>query len=76
MRSGKQKEKFKTKQQRSKNETVVSDDEDDLAEKIPGTPPNKKFKSIFFSALHNNSMNNTQLSQTVVLAEDSDPDSD
>ena len=64
------------KEQKQVEIDFVSDEQ--LPDSIPGTPPSKKFKSMFFSAM-SETKNKTTIKQsntTVVLVEDSDEESD
>ena len=75
--------KDKTMQQTHKGQThedtpVVFIDEEEMEDSIPGTPPSKKFKCMFFSAISTkNKMPIKQQSKSpVILVEDSDVESD
>lgn len=69
-KSLKQREQKKAKKHKADHDESIMDVEaDDDYEFIPGTPPNKKFKSMFFNASQNQ-----VLPQDVVLAADSDED--
>lgn len=69
-KSRKQREQKKAKKHKADHDESIMDVEaDDDYEFIPGTPPNKKFKSMFFNASQNQ-----VLPQDVVLAADSDED--
>lgn len=49
---------------------------DESQESVPGTPPSKKFKSMFFSAIASKTTSNEKSNKSVILAKDSDDESD
>ena len=70
----------KNKEQKS-NETVSInlEESEELDDSIPGTPPSKKFKAMFFSAILGKMNKTTETDQPkkpapVVLVEDSESD--
>lgn len=75
VRSGKYKDGIK-----KPDETTIHENADLLEDSVPGTPPSKKFKSMFFSAMTDseNPSTKTKTAQetSVVLAADTDDESD
>ncbi|XP_021346339.1 cell cycle checkpoint control protein RAD9A-like [Mizuhopecten yessoensis] len=53
------------------NEDEEEDEEDDL---VPGTPPRKKFRSLFFGSSQASTQSQSVLQTSAVLAEDTDDD--
>ena len=80
VRSGKDKAIQQRNKEQKNHDTVFINLEqsEDIQDSIPGTPPSKKFKSMFFSAMSNkkSKMPDKEHSKTIILVEDSDVDSD
>jgi hypothetical protein len=75
VRSGQDKTARQTRQEQTEV-SFVSDEQ--IPDSIPGTPPSKKFKAMFFSAISEKKDPSTikEPSKSIVLVEDSDEESD